>query len=207
MIKQAVRRDLPAAVKVYPSVQETAKFNLMARRGRLQQLGIRAARLQGAGREFESLRDYQPDDEIRRIDWKATARRGRLVSRQYEVEKSQSVIIAIDTGRTMIAEIDGVQKLDYAINAALLLAYVATLSEDRVGLLLFADSVQKYLPPKKGSRSGVLDHGGVVQYQSDDGGARLPCGNGVFAIPLEKALAHRLFHRSLGRRFVACNNC
>lgn len=150
MVQRTLRHSLPAVVKVYPNVQETAKFNLMARRGRLQQVGIRAARLQGAGREFESLRDYMPDDEMRRIDWKATARRGKLVARQYEVEKSQSVILAIDTGRTMLAEIDGVQKLDYAINAALLLAYVATLSEDRVGLLLFSDEVQTYLPPKKG---------------------------------------------------------
>ncbi len=65
----------------------------MAKRGRLQQVGIRAARLQGAGREFESLREYMPDDEMRRIDWKASARSGKLVARQYEVEKSQSVIL------------------------------------------------------------------------------------------------------------------
>ncbi|HLV79946.1 MAG TPA: DUF58 domain-containing protein, partial [Chthonomonadaceae bacterium] len=136
--------------KVYPSLVETAKFTLMARRGRLQQAGIRQARLQGAGREFESLRDYLPDDELRRIDWKATARRGRLVSRQYEVERSQNVLLVLDVGRTMLAEIDGVQKIDYAINAALLLAYVATLAEDRVGLLVFADTVQTYLPPKRG---------------------------------------------------------
>ncbi|HZP83222.1 MAG TPA: DUF58 domain-containing protein [Chthonomonadaceae bacterium] len=150
LVHRLRRVPLPSAVKVYPNLLETAKFNLMARRGRLQQVGIRAARLQGAGREFESLRDYMPDDELRRIDWKATARRGKLVARQYEVEKSQSVLLVLDVGRTMLAEIDGIQKLDYAINAALLLAYVATLSEDKVGLLVFADTVQAYLPPKKG---------------------------------------------------------
>jgi uncharacterized protein (DUF58 family) len=150
MVNRLLRLPVPAEVKVYPNLLETAKFTLMARRGRLQQVGIRAARLQGAGREFESLRDYLPDDELRRIDWKATARRGKLVSRQYEVEKSQNVILALDVGRTMLAEIDGIQKLDYAINAALLLAYVATLAEDKVGLLIFADTVQAYLPPKKG---------------------------------------------------------
>ncbi|HZO91274.1 MAG TPA: DUF58 domain-containing protein [Chthonomonadaceae bacterium] len=150
LVSRQVRVPARAAVKVYPNLLETAKFNLMARRGRLQQLGIRAARLQGAGREFESLRDYQPDDELRRIDWKATARRGKFISRQYEVERSQNVILVLDVGRTMLAEIDGIQKLDYAINAALLLAYVATLSEDKVGLLVFADTVQTYLPPKKG---------------------------------------------------------
>ena len=150
LVDRLLRLPMPADVKVYPNLLETAKFNLMARRGRLQQVGIRAARLQGAGREFESLRDYMPDDEMRRIDWKATARRGRLVARQYEVEKSQSVLLVLDVGRTMLAEIDGIQKLDYAINAALLLAYVATLAEDKVGLLVFADTVQAYLPPRKG---------------------------------------------------------
>lgn len=150
MVNRLARVALAQDVKVYPNIVDTATFTLMARRGRLQQVGIRAARLQGAGREFESLREYLPDDEMRRIDWKASARSGKLVARQYEVEKSQSVILVIDIGRTMLAEIDGIQKLDYAINAALLLAYVATLSEDRVGLLLFADEVQTYLPPKKG---------------------------------------------------------
>ena len=150
LVQRTLRFPLSQRVKVYPSLQETAKFTLMARRGRLQQVGIRAARIQGAGREFESLRDYLPDDEMRRIDWKATARKGKLVSRQYEVERSQTVIIAIDIGRTMLAEIDGVQKLDFAIQAALLLAYVATLSEDQVGLLVFSNEVHAYLPPKKG---------------------------------------------------------
>ena len=150
MVYRMTQLAMPQEIKVYPNLLETAKFNLMARRGRLQQMGIRRARLQGAGREFESLRDYVPDDELRRIDWKATARRGKLVARQYEVEKSQSIMLVLDVGRTMLAEIDGIQKLDYAINAALLLAYVAALADDKVGLLVFADTVQSYLPPKKG---------------------------------------------------------
>lgn len=142
----------PAAqhVKVYPNLLEAAKFTLMARRGRLQQVGIRAARLVGSGSEFESLREYQRDDEYRRIDWKATARRGKLISRQYEVERSQNVILVLDVGRTMMAEIDGIAKMDYAVNAALLLAYVATLTDDKVGLLVFADTVQTWIPPAKG---------------------------------------------------------
>lgn len=150
MVQRLLQVPIPQQIKVYPNMRETAKFTLMARRGRLQQMGIRRARMQGAGREFESLRDYMPDDELRRIDWKATARRGKLVARQYEVEKSQNILLVLDVGRTMLAEVDGIQKLDYAINAALLLAYVATLADDRVGLLVFADTVQTYIPPKKG---------------------------------------------------------
>lgn len=150
LVSRIERYDKEQRVKVYPNLLDAAKFTIMARRGRLQQVGVRAARLQGVGREFESLRDYQPDDEMRRIDWKATARRGKLVSRQYEVERSQSIILVLDVGRTMLAEIDGVQKLEYAINASLLLAFVATLTEDKVGLLLFSDEVKAYIPPKKG---------------------------------------------------------
>lgn len=150
MVHRVGRIPANKIVKVYPNLLEAAKFTLMARRGQLQQVGVRKARLQGAGREFESLRDYQPDDELRRVDWKATARRGQLISRQYEVEKSQNVMLIVDAGRTMLAEVDGLQKLDYAINAALALAHVATEAEDNVGLLIFADEVQTYLPPQKG---------------------------------------------------------
>jgi uncharacterized protein (DUF58 family) len=150
LVSRIHRIPATQVVKVYPNLMETAKFTLLARRGRLQQVGIRAARLMGTGREFESLREYQPDDEYRRIDWKATARRGKLISRQYEVERSQNVVLVLDVGRTMLAEIDGIAKMDYAVNAALLLAYVATLSDDKVGLLVFADTVQTWIPPRKG---------------------------------------------------------
>lgn len=143
---------LPACeqVKVYPSLSDASKFNLVARRGRLQDIGIRATHMAGAGREFESLRDYLPDDEYRRIDWKATAKRGKLISRQYEADRSQNVILMIDAGRTMYANIDGQPKIEHAIKAALMLAYVASLSDDRVGLMVFADTVRTWIPPNKG---------------------------------------------------------
>lgn len=150
LVARISRYPTSSETKVYPNLLETAKFNMMARRGRLQQVGIRAARLMGAGREFESLREYQPDDEYRRIDWKASAHKGKLISRQYEVERSQNIVIVLDVGRTMLAEIDGIAKLDYALNAALLLAYVAALADDKVGLLVFADKVQSWIAPRKG---------------------------------------------------------
>ncbi len=151
LIQKQLTIELPTAVKVFPNLKEASRFELMARKGLLQQSGIRSRRIMGAGREFESLRDYQPDDEFRRIDWKASAKTGKLIARQYEVERSQNVILLIDTGRTMLAEIDGISKLDYAMNAALLLTYVANLSEDRVGLLLFSDKVQQWVAPAKGA--------------------------------------------------------
>ncbi|MGC8668982.1 MAG: DUF58 domain-containing protein [Chthonomonadales bacterium] len=148
----ARNRRIPASttVRVYPLITQAARFTLAARRGRLQQAGIRAAQRVGGGRQFESLRDYQPDDDFRWIDWKATARRATLTTRQYEAERSQNVILALDVGRTMLGDVDGVPKLDYAVDAALLLAYVATLADDRVGMLVFADAVEAWVPPQRG---------------------------------------------------------
>ncbi len=150
LVARNARIPASVTVRVYPLITQAARFTLAARRGRLQQAGIRAAQRVGGGRQFESLRDYQPDDDFRWIDWKATARRATLTTRQYEAERSQNVILALDVGRTMLGEVDGVPKLDYAIDAALLLAYVATLADDRVGMLMFADKVEAWVPPQRG---------------------------------------------------------
>ena len=143
------------SVKVYPNLQEVRRYELLARRGRLREVGIRASRFRGAGTEFESLRDYQPDDEFRRIDWKATARRGRPITSLYQTERSQQVMLILDAGRLMAGQVGQVSKLDHAINAALLLAYVATAMGDQVGLLAFAGSMRAYQPPARG-RSQVF---------------------------------------------------
>ena len=147
---------IPAAqpVKVYPNLLETAKYELLARRGRLQQLGIRAARLRGGGSNFESLRDYVRGDEYKKIDWNATARRSKLITRQYEVERSQNIVILLDTGRTMLQPVQTMAKLDFVVNTALMLAYVAAASDDKVGLLAFDAETRFYLPPAK-SKSQV----------------------------------------------------
>ncbi len=158
-----VRRQavMPArrAVKVYPNLVETAKYELLARRGRLQQLGIRAARVRGGGSEFESLREYVPGDEYKKIDWSATARRGKLISRQYEAERSQNIMLLLDTGRTMLQSVQKMAKLDYVVNTALMLAYVAAASDDKVGLMAFDADVRAYLPPAKSKAQiyGILE--------------------------------------------------
>lgn len=149
LVQRLLRVHASAPLQVYPPLKLVSRFELMARQGRLQQMGIRQTRVRGAGREFESLRDYVPDDELRRIDWKATARRGKLVSREYQVERTQNVLLVLDLGRTMRAEVNGKQKLDYALEAALLLAHVAARSDDHVGLLAFRDEVVTWLPPRK----------------------------------------------------------
>lgn len=138
-------------VKVYPDLLGLDRYTLLARRQRLGQAGFRPLRYLGEGTEFESLREYSPDDDYRKIDWKATARRGRPITRQYDVERSQTLMLMIDAGRMMCAQVGDMSKLDYAINAALMLAYVAAQRDDSLGLVVFADQVQTYLPPRKGS--------------------------------------------------------
>jgi uncharacterized protein (DUF58 family) len=147
---------MPAAlnVKVYPNLHETEKYDMLVRRGRLMQVGIRNIRQRGGGSEFESLREYVPGDEYRKIDWAATARRGKLITRQYEMERAQNILIVIDTGRNMLQPIQKMAKLDYVINTALMLAYVAASSDDKVGLAVFDAEVRAFLPPAK-SKSQV----------------------------------------------------
>jgi len=150
LIERVGKFELGGAVKVYPNLLETEKYDLLARRGRLQQVGIRSARLRGGGSEFESMREYVPGDEYKKIDWNATARRGKLITRQYEVERSQNIVLLIDTGRNMLQKVENMAKLDYVINTALMLAYVAVSSDDKIGLLAFDADVQSYIPPNKG---------------------------------------------------------
>lgn len=144
---------IPAAeeVRIYPDLREVARYEVMARRSRLEDMGVHRSRLAGRGAEFERIRDYTPDDEYRQIDWKATARRNRPMTRVYEVERSQNVFLVIDAGRMMAGRVGALSKVDYAVNAALMLAHVALKAGDRVGLMIVSDSVDAYLPLGKGA--------------------------------------------------------
>lgn len=140
-------------VKVYPNINEAKRHELYARRNRQLMSGMRLTRLRGQGREFESMRDYVLGDELRHISWTATARRGKLTTRQYQIERNQSIVVMIDAGRLMTSRIENLSKLDHAINAALAIGYVATSNgsgADNVGLLVFNRQVVSYLPPQRG---------------------------------------------------------
>lgn len=141
---------LAAEVKVYPNLLQLREYELLSRMERLQDLGVHLLHRRGEGTQFESLREYVPDDEFRRIDWKATARKRKPITRQYEIERSQNVMIMLDAGRMMTAEVAGLSKLDHAINAALLLAHVACARDDAVGLIAFGRRVDTYVPLRKG---------------------------------------------------------
>lgn len=143
---------IPAAggVKVYPNLLDVRRYDLLLRRNQLEQIGLRHTRRFGEGADFERLREYLPDDEYRRINWKATARRHRPVTIEYQTERSQTIIPVLDVGRMMRAPVEQIAKLDYAINAVLFLAYVASGKGDNVGLMTFADEVIQFLSPRQG---------------------------------------------------------
>ncbi len=149
MIRQA-KLDFEGPVKVYPNLIDVKRYDLYLKKNRLQELGLRNTRQFGEGSEFERLREYTPDDEYRRIDWKATARRHRPITVEYQTERSQNVITLLDIGRMMQSPVDEIAKLDYVVNAVLLLGYVATGKGDKFGLMTFADNVGQYLNPKQG---------------------------------------------------------
>lgn len=138
------------SVKVYPDIREAKKHELYAHRNRRPDPGLRRMRVRGQGREFESLREFVTGDEIRHISWAATARRGKLITRQYTIERSQNIVVLLDTGRLMTARIGKLTKLDHAINATLSIGYVAAAGGDNVGLVAFSRKVTSYLPPRRG---------------------------------------------------------
>jgi uncharacterized protein (DUF58 family) len=147
-----LRLPLPGRVAVYPDVLAIRRWQLTLRRGVRVLPGQRRARPPGAATTPAGLRDYLPGDDARRVNWKATARRDRPVTTELETERGQQVVIALDCGRLMTAPAGHLTKLDHAINATLLLAWVAQSQGDRVGLLTFADQVQAYLAPRRGLR-------------------------------------------------------
>jgi uncharacterized protein (DUF58 family) len=147
-------------VRVYPDVRQIARYTVLARRDRLSTMGVRRSRRLGSDNEFERLRDYAEGDEPRHMDWRATARRRKLTVRAHQVNQSQRLLFLIDCGRMMAGDTGGgLSPLDHALNAMLLLAHVALIRGDQVGLLAFSDRVCAYVPPGGGPRRiGRLVH-------------------------------------------------
>ncbi len=138
------------SIKVYPNMRRAREMELKALGAHSFLAVQRKAVLRGEGREFESMRDYVRGDELRHISWTATARRGKLTTRQYQIERDQTIIIALDAGRLMTGRIGDETKFDTAIHAALALMSAAARGGDNCGLMVFGRKVKKYLPPKKG---------------------------------------------------------
>ncbi len=143
-------RPLPTKIRVYPDIRAVYRYELMARQNRLFEIGVRMVRMPGQGREFERLREYRYGDEIRQIDWKATARQRQLISREFNVERNQNIVIMIDCGRFMRNETDGISYLDRALNSAIMLSYIALGQGDNVSLLAFSNRIERFVRPVRG---------------------------------------------------------
>lgn len=156
ILERQERIELPQDVDVYPDVHAARALEMLRRQGR-EDARLGSLRVRGGDTEFERLRPYTRGDEIRHVDWRASARRDDLVVRQYQAESNQNVVFAIDVGRAMRGEAPTengrISSIDHALAAALLTADVALRGGDRAGLLTFDDKPRSFLRPS-GGRSG-----------------------------------------------------
>jgi uncharacterized protein (DUF58 family) len=146
-------------VRVYPNYQPVLSYALMAMAHRQEQTGIVRKNRTGLSREFHQLRDYQMGDSLSQVDWKASSKRQALISRDFQEQLDQSIILMLDCGRRMRA-IDGeISQFEHCLNAMLLVSYIALRQGDQVGVLSFGGT-DRWLPPVKGvsSMKTVLNH-------------------------------------------------
>lgn len=139
-------------IHVYPDMKQLSEYAVLARTNRLSLVGVRRTRKIGQDNEFERLRDYTRDDNPKHIAWRSTARRNKLTVKDFQANQSQRLIFLVDCGRMMTAEAAGLSLLDHALNAMLMLSYVALRQGDSVGLMCFSDDVHGYVPPRGGMR-------------------------------------------------------
>lgn len=152
LVRRRMRVGPEQPLRVRPDFSALERGADLAARSRLIEAGLRRVRRRGAGSEFESLREYTGGDPYRAIDWKATARRGKVMVAQYEVERSQQIALAIDAGRLMMPRLGDRRKLDYAVSAALGIASMARLAADRVGFYAFAGTTLASIAPRNGAQ-------------------------------------------------------
>jgi uncharacterized protein (DUF58 family) len=143
------RIDLPGLLRVHPAFPSREEAELRIERGRTE-VGLRSARARGGGTEFDQLREYGVDDEVRRIDWAATARAGKAMVRTHRAERNQNVLLLLDNGRVMAGQVADVPRVEHAMDSVLCLATVATRLGDRCGLVAFDRTVRSVLPARSG---------------------------------------------------------
>jgi uncharacterized protein (DUF58 family) len=151
LVRRQWRVELPWRVIVYPGLPASRLKAAIAEAVR-ERRGSTSARQLGEGRQFESLREWVPGDDPRHVDWKATARRRKLIVRQYEEERRQHVMLVLDTGRLLTADVGGEARVEHVVRAALWLAFAANHHDDSVGVMAFSDAVHHYVAPERGRR-------------------------------------------------------
>jgi uncharacterized protein (DUF58 family) len=153
LLQWTAERPLDLSIPVLPNVRAVRGAALRFFSSRQFIGGLKVQRHLGDGSEFEALREHQAGFDSRALDWKASARHHKLLSREYRAERNHAVVMAVDTGRLMSEPMMGIPKLDHAVNATLLLAYVALKTGDRVGLCAFDDGLRVFAEPQAGVQS------------------------------------------------------
>ncbi len=179
----------PTTVHVLPNLRAVRRLHKRLNDFALRSLGARASPRIGKGRDFDRLRDYVVDDDFRDIAWHASARHGRLIVREFRLDRSQEILLCVDRGHRMAARVEQITRLDHAVNAAVLISYVCNRMEDKFGLLSFASATE----------NGVAFGRGAAQLR-----ALTAYTSGVDAayehsdyLALAAALRKRLRHRTL----------
>ncbi|MBS1748688.1 MAG: DUF58 domain-containing protein [Bacteroidetes bacterium] len=149
--------DASRVVPTYPAFHQMKKYQLMAISNRLNENGTRRLRKLGNSTEFEQIKEYVTGDDYRKVNWKATARKGEIMVNTFTDEKSQHIYCLIDKGRNMKMPFGGMSLLDYAINASLVLTNVALTRQDKAGLLTFSSKPETFLPAdRKGMQMELI---------------------------------------------------
>ena len=150
LAERLVPLPLTGEIRVVPNLTAVRRLNTELNRFFLLGLGSRASPRFGKGREFERLREYRLGDDFRDLAWKASAHHGKLIVREFRLDRSQDILICVDRGHRMAARVTHLTRLDHAVNAVMLLSYISNRMEDRVGLLSFAAEVDQGLGQGRG---------------------------------------------------------
>ncbi|THB65746.1 MAG: DUF58 domain-containing protein [Gammaproteobacteria bacterium] len=148
--KKRIKIECENTIKVYPCFSEISRYLLLATDNNSSQMGIVKKRKRGEGIDFHQLREYREGDSLRQIDWKATSRTKKLISREYQDERDQQVVFLIDSGQRMRSMDGDMSHFDHALNSMLLLAYIALKQGDSVGIMSFGGQESTWCPPAKG---------------------------------------------------------
>jgi len=159
LFERRVKQKLREEVRVYPNYEPVIQYALLAMQHRQDQMGVVKKHRIGMSREFHQLRDYHQGDGLAQIDWKSTARHRRLISRDYQEQRNQTILLAVDSGRRLRAMDGDTTQFDHALNAMLFVAYLALRQGDQVGIMSFGQN-PRYLAPVKGANgmSVILNH-------------------------------------------------
>ncbi len=159
LLQRKIKLPLTGETKVYPNYEPVVSYALLAMQYREDQMGIVRKNRVGASREFHQLRDYQKGDGLAQIDWKSTARHRKLISRDYQEQRNQVILLAIDSGRRLRTVDNGVEQFDHALNAMLFVAYLALKQGDQVGIMSFGQQ-SRFLAPVRGvgGMAVILNH-------------------------------------------------